>query len=87
MRELPTTGASRRTMKLISQIARYIQEFKERIGRYPPQVSLNSRQWKVLQAQARTHGLRLEDCSIGGVLLVSTEALEEMQPSLAVPGE
>lgn len=87
MHELPTTGANRRTLKLISLIARYQQAFKERIGRCPPKVSLNSRQWAILRAQAKAHGLSLEDCTIGGVLLVNPESVEGTQPSLAVPGE
>ena len=80
--ELPTTGLDAHGLALLSMIDSYIETYQRNHNSYPPAISLNQKQWNVLNKFARLAGLELSELSHRGI---SFHLIEE-SPETGRPG-
>ena len=66
-RELPTTGLRTRGLALLSMIDGYLETCQRNHKCYPPAISLNQKQWNLLDKSAQLAGLELSELTHRGI--------------------
>ena len=81
-RELPTTGLRTRGLALLSMIDGYLETYQRNHKCYPPAISLNQKQWNLLDKSAQLAGLELSELTHRG----TSFHLVEESPEVSNPG-